>query len=711
MSFAATSLRQTRALGTILFRYWARAGLPQRLRKDHGRRASGALLRIITLFVTTNWGWSTGSTIAAEANDTRRLLGIAWLVVALIIFSWTWGMMARVPGMRGVQTPLESPFLETLPLGDTSRVLVGLFERLLAFAIGIPALAAASSSARGAGIAVAITAASLLLGEASVRVLRVLFSVQRVAKLGVGLVILQVPAMLSFVFAAVLAKWRFGAKVVAPLVPVAKAAALGQHVLPVLGAILAVGVVLAGVIRLAERIGYDHVDVVPTKRGRAAKREELDVARIEMVLVDREPGGRWGIRLMMIYVSLLAVLVVLFASIMPKNKFEDPEMQELMDQIVRGLAALAAVMGFSIVTGRATRMVQRDVAARPMLAALPIAPADLLRGKARALVASGLAVAAPYLMILGAPRAAGIHVDAAWRGLLLLAAVALAAIAIVSVAFLTEGVASIRIFGGAITIETTLVIVPLLAVPTAPYAWSALVSLGALALLAFEARRSALRTVRWIDDADDFERETPVWRALLVFATFQASQTLGNRGLAFATELDDASRAAGSYLIAAIVLGVLTAYGRRDRPPIVLLPSRAAWLAAGVPLGAAAAGAAIAYARLLAQSGVHPKTGSTSVGGAIALAVVAIALAPVVEETFFRGWLQRAMAGELTRRAWLAPLLAAFAFAAVHPPLSFPAVLLLGLVAGGLYARTGAIGPGIVAHVTYNALALAFAAT
>lgn len=46
----------------------------------------------------------------------------------------------------------------------------------------------------------------------------------------------------------------------------------------------------------------------------------------------------------------------------------------------------------------------------------------------------------------------------------------------------------------------------------------------------------------------------------------------------------------------------------------------------------------------------------------------------------------------------------------MHPPLSFAPLFVLGLSAGLLFARTRAIGPGIVAHLVHNGLALLLAA-
>ncbi|MEY2447361.1 MAG: protease family protein, partial [Acidimicrobiaceae bacterium] len=47
-------------------------------------------------------------------------------------------------------------------------------------------------------------------------------------------------------------------------------------------------------------------------------------------------------------------------------------------------------------------------------------------------------------------------------------------------------------------------------------------------------------------------------------------------------------------------------------------------------------------------------------------------------------------------------------FGAAHfEPLQFPALFAFGLVAAGLATRTGRLGPGMWAHVAFNAVAVA----
>jgi len=94
--------------------------------------------------------------------------------------------------------------------------------------------------------------------------------------------------------------------------------------------------------------------------------------------------------------------------------------------------------------------------------------------------------------------------------------------------------------------------------------------------------------------------------------------------------------------------------------------------------------------------------------------------APFAEELFFRGLTQRSMlklrtdapraALRLSARAnpWSAVVITALFFAATHfEPLQFPGLFAFGLVLGVLAWRSGRLGPGIWAHLTFNAVAAA----
>ena len=82
------------------------------------------------------------------------------------------------------------------------------------------------------------------------------------------------------------------------------------------------------------------------------------------------------------------------------------------------------------------------------------------------------------------------------------------------------------------------------------------------------------------------------------------------------------------------------------------------------------------------------------------------AVAPIVEERFFRGWLQPALESSLGARRYLAPVFAALAFAAAHPAYSFAPVLVLGLLNGLVMLRFRSLSACVVAHAVHNALAL-----
>lgn len=93
----------------------------------------------------------------------------------------------------------------------------------------------------------------------------------------------------------------------------------------------------------------------------------------------------------------------------------------------------------------------------------------------------------------------------------------------------------------------------------------------------------------------------------------------------------------------------------------------------------------------------------------VALVVLAVLLAvgaPLVEELFFRGLVQRS----LVRRLGPAPgiALGAVVFGATHfDLLGLLGLALFGLVLGVLAHRTGRLGPSLVAHVVFNASAVA----
>ena len=697
-------LRQTRALALLTLRYWARAGVPNRLRKDQGRRASGAVLRGAFLLLMINWGYRIGLA-CVRVEPELRANAVAWMLVGLACLSVTWGAMGRGPGMRSPQSVLTSPVLDALPLHEGSRVIIQLVERIILYALSVAALFAIAKTVRAdiLLLGVALPTAGLLVGDALLRLTRLVVSPMRMGRIAVVVLVTQFPAFMVVGGAPALAKFPRLSRLVAPLLPRATALLDDGSVLLLLGGSVAVALLAVVAIRFAERVGYDRTDIVPVAKLDRARSQDLDLLRIERVLAKREPGGRWLFRGALFYT--LATSGALLAVSRLSRSFP----ADSAPALIRSLAYVAIFAGFAVVQARATRLVIRDAGARPMLAPLPIAPSDLLRGKTRGLMVQALLVAAPYFLLLGMPGPFSLHAEVLWRGTSAASALVFAAGATVAVAFLTQGLGGIKVLGGSLGLETTLVAMPLLAVAASPYPWSAAVSVASIAMLAFEARRSALRCLRWIDDAEEHEGETVVWRALLVYASFQAAQTLARRMLALAP-IDENAQSAISYALAALALLGLTMYGRRGLPPMPALPALRAplWLLGALGAGAAAGALNVGYRYGVRVLGVEFPTTTVDNDTRVVIVALTVVLAPIVEEIFFRGWLQNAIEGELAEsRRWLAPLLGAFAFAAVRPPLAFAPILLLGLVCGTIYARSRSVAPCVLAHAAYFGVSLA----
>ena len=90
-------------------------------------------------------------------------------------------------------------------------------------------------------------------------------------------------------------------------------------------------------------------------------------------------------------------------------------------------------------------------------------------------------------------------------------------------------------------------------------------------------------------------------------------------------------------------------------------------------------------------------------GGASTLLLVGVVVigAPIVEELFYRGLLQRSLAARFNEGAVL--VLVAAVFAAVHfRPVEFAGLFVFGLILGWAALRTGRLGPAITIHIGFN---------
>lgn len=94
----------------------------------------------------------------------------------------------------------------------------------------------------------------------------------------------------------------------------------------------------------------------------------------------------------------------------------------------------------------------------------------------------------------------------------------------------------------------------------------------------------------------------------------------------------------------------------------------------------------------------------------VALVLIVVVGAPLVEELLYRGLLQGAFVRRVSEP--LAVALVALWFAAIHfRPVEFPGLIVIGVVLGVCALVTRRLGMGIVAHAAFNATGLIWVAT
>ena len=125
---------------------------------------------------------------------------------------------------------------------------------------------------------------------------------------------------------------------------------------------------------------------------------------------------------------------------------------------------------------------------------------------------------------------------------------------------------------------------------------------------------------------------------------------------------------------------------------------------------------AVAYAPFHAKglsNPVHHLFDSAHGFTLVALGVMSVLLAPLLEEMFFRGVLFRALRQALGSDASrystaLAVVISAVLFALAHgEPLQFAGLAFLGVVLAVLVQRTARLVPSVITHASFNAVAFA----
>jgi membrane protease YdiL (CAAX protease family) len=464
---------------------------------------------------------------------------------------------------------------------------------------------------------------------------------------------------------------------------------------PLYAAVIACGGLAYRALRAAERAGFDQLE--PQRSAPRPHAHARDRDGLEWVMVLRQ-GGR---------ATLIGFTVIAFGAAASVAFLARHRNAPVASRMLLGSAAFAVYLGAVLTVSRAASAARNDLLARPFLAALPLSPHQVLDGKARALRRLLVPLAALLALVCALFLARREYGDA-YRALLSLVALYVAVDGAVSVAFLSTGLGVAGV-GGAqpgSSFSVQILMLPLMATVLAPSDWSATTAFIALIAIRHEARRAARTSVRWLDDpGDDLERETTVWRALLAATAFFAMQALSFRVL----DLFDVASGyvmAVAFANAAAVLALLTWRNgaRFERPRF--LPERAWYW----PLGALAGVASGLLALEIARRWPPSADGSAlqpSSGELVAMFCTTTLIAPLVEEYFFRGWLQRAIAADLppSHKRW-AFALAAAAFALAHFGSYGVPQFVLGLLAGGLFALSGGLWPGILAHAVHNGVVL-----
>lgn len=81
-------------------------------------------------------------------------------------------------------------------------------------------------------------------------------------------------------------------------------------------------------------------------------------------------------------------------------------------------------------------------------------------------------------------------------------------------------------------------------------------------------------------------------------------------------------------------------------------------------------------------------------------------LAPLMEEIVFRGAIIRTISPDLKQHRWVALAVSTIAFAVIHAnPAQIPHAIIVGLLLGWLFLRTGSIVPGLIIHWLNNSAA------
>jgi membrane protease YdiL (CAAX protease family) len=692
------ALRELQAMSLLVLRSWHRMG--PRLRggrkPEPTRGFSAVLMRLVFAALIYNFGFTLSLRLA---HDPHPAGPATWSALGVGLFALSISLALELPTPRTTALPLKSELLEMLPLSSLSKLLLVLAQAFLAllFSLGLVVsmqreLSPETPVIASLALAMTLFTTSALAGACLGKLLRLVLSPYRASRLSWASAVTMLLGMLLLQLATM--------RRVLPTPPFGLAlgrALLGQGVWSMAGQLSLASLLLGAVFFRLER-GHELSEPVRPDATASAFQSGADMRTLERVLTRREPGGRFQTVFGLVFHT---AYVLSLTKLLHEHL---PNARTFWNIVVVMTLQLVSQLGMQ----RAARGASRDMLARALLGGLPISPRDTLAAKAGALRRTLLGIAAPLALALtvGYWQPEWLP-ELSWRVAAALVAVWTYAAAATYVAFLTVGLGSTRPRGGAFgSLESFLVLIPYASVLFAPGPGSAALSLLTLLALTFEARRAARGTIEWLDDPER-EHATEVWKALVVFGGFQGAQVLAQQLTGFFSSVASSSaRTMGAYVLAAVLLWLMTMREQEASRPA----QRAKLAPLGLLAGALSGGFAWLYLRWLQPAA--PEAASLEVHGVWEVALVALAIvgvAPLVEERFFRGWLQPALEASLGKKRYWAPVLTGLAFAAAHPAYSFAPVLVLGLVNGFLMLRFRSLSACVLAHAVHNALALWFA--
>ncbi len=687
-----SSLRQLLAIARLVARQWLR--LSPRLRgggpPEPKRGLSALLLRSLTLVVMTMLGVQYGHLVRLMDQSRAATLS-AWVFFGVSAFVFAISFAIELPVPRAPISPLKSPLLDLLPLTHAARLAINLSQTVLVAPIAVAFTWTVVPGLFAVVLGAAVYLCAALWGLCAGKLLRHVLPTYWAARAGWLTALVVMAGILSVQSAITLAV----KDVPPPFGPSLASALFGSQRLVLLlklGALLALPVLIW--VRL-ERRGVDQDSPIKGGIVKAKLSALAGPVGVERLLNAREPGGRF-------FVPFAVVLTLALTSgfLVLTHRTQIPH----LDAVQGVLFLLVAQMVLQWGVGRAARGAARDSLARPLLGALPLAPRDTLAAKVTVLRRDLLLIVAPLLLLLGqGVRDPAILPAIAWRVAALVTATAVLSQGMVAVAFLTLGLGHVRPRSGAFgSLESLLLVLPFLGVIFAPDPLSAATSLACLIALTLEARRAAARVVDWLDDPGA-EHGTELWRALVMFAAFQAAQLLIGQLLGmFGESVSDAQRLGIVYVITGVGL-YFASESQQTSPSLPFRARRGAW---GVLGGLVAGAFAFGYVRALTHYGfAAPGLEMTGVIDQVLVTLAIVMIAPFAEERFFRGWLLPEIERALGKPR-LAIVVSALAFAAVHPSISFLPVFVLGLVTAVLAKSTQSLTACILAHAVYNALAM-----